>query len=678
MDLEAFRVQNYKRIEDTGWITCRDLTVLVGKNEAGKSAVLRGLSKMKPSDEEEYDGLREFPRHRYTREFSTRDWPVASVRLRVDGHDDHAQLTAIAPDLAGVTTAEVTRFYTGGYTVGFDPEPESVRFADTESALEAVAEAQDRLASALAPDGHGAGLRALKADVAASLSEAASLLPHNDVVLADQSDELLRAVSSHVNEAWQVEVLEVVAEPLRALADRNERAAQLAAACQWVVDAMPQFIYFDRYDVLDSAIHIPTFLQQAIATPHAPRVRTARSLLRHVGLDAGELHDLGQHGSSPVEDDAKRRHIDERAILTSSASQAMTRKFTEWWQQRQHSIRYQLDGDYLRVWVSDDLNPSEIELDQRSAGMQYFFSFFLVFLVEAVGAHANSVLLLDEPGTSLHGTAQAKIIELLQVIAKDNQVIYTTHSPFMIDVDHLERVRPVYEEPISGFTRVSEGAWPADRDALFPLQAALGYQLAQSLVLAPRQVLLESVPDYWLLSALDHAVRVAGRTGLNPAVTLVPGGPAVRMIPLASMLAGHHVDLAVVLNGSQPGRHDTDPLAQAWPGGLSRVIFTGDFAPDGNAAGGLEDLFTSEYYLAAVKQVYGKIDLRPSAADQQIPAIAGRLTAMFARKGHPPFERWKVARALAGRVDADPRSVPPAAISAAAQLFHRLNELIAP
>jgi len=60
--LDSFRVQNYKRIEDTGWVRAGNLTVLVGKNEAGKSAILRGLSKIKPSDGELYDGLREFPR----------------------------------------------------------------------------------------------------------------------------------------------------------------------------------------------------------------------------------------------------------------------------------------------------------------------------------------------------------------------------------------------------------------------------------------------------------------------------------------------------------------------------------------------------------------------------------------------------------------------------------------
>ena len=66
MKLKKFRVQNYKKVHDTGWVSCRDVTVLVGKNESGKSAVFRGLSKLNPSDGEKYDPLKEFPRRRYT------------------------------------------------------------------------------------------------------------------------------------------------------------------------------------------------------------------------------------------------------------------------------------------------------------------------------------------------------------------------------------------------------------------------------------------------------------------------------------------------------------------------------------------------------------------------------------------------------------------------------------
>ena len=84
----------------------------MGKNEAGKSAVLRALSKIKPSDGEGYDGLREFPRGRYTDEFADQDWPVASVRLLLND-DERAELGEITAALSDVTTAEVTRCYSG-------------------------------------------------------------------------------------------------------------------------------------------------------------------------------------------------------------------------------------------------------------------------------------------------------------------------------------------------------------------------------------------------------------------------------------------------------------------------------------------------------------------------------------------------------------------------------------
>ena len=84
--------------------------------------------------------------------------------------------------------------------------------------------------------------------------------------------------------------------------------------------------------------------------------------------------------------------------------------------------------------------------------MQYFFSFYLVFLVEAADAHKNSILLLDEPGLHLHGTAQAKIIEFLRNLSKENQLLYSTHSPFMVDGNHLEDVRVVFEDEKDGTT----------------------------------------------------------------------------------------------------------------------------------------------------------------------------------------------------------------------------------
>lgn len=676
MKLEAFRVQNYKRIEDTGWVTCRDLTVLVGKNEAGKSAVLKSLSKIKPSDGEGYDGLREFPRNRFTSEFDSQDWPVASVRLRLDD-DEQAELEDVAPDLADVTTVVVTRHYSGVRAVGFEPSPPE-RAATKTLAMDAAAVARKRLAAAIAPDGRGEELRSIKEQADTAIQQRVSELPEDGDITVAHAEALLGAVTQFINEAWQKDCLDPGAEPLREVLELSSAADKRAQARTWVVDRMPQFVYFDRYDVLDSAIHVPTFLAQLANTPNAPRVRTTHCLFRHVGLDIGLLNQLGQHQPGTPEDAQVRRQIDERAIRMSSASQAMTSRFAAWWLQRRHTFHYQLDADYMRVWVSDDLNPSEIELDQRSAGMQYFFSFFLVFLVEAVDAHVNSILLLDEPGTSLHGTAQAKIVEFLRKLSDDNQVIYTAHSPFMIDADHLEAIRPVYEDPATGASMISDNVWPKDKDALFPLQAALGYQLAQSLFISKRQALVEGITDYWIFKSLDYAVRATGRQALDPSIILTPSGGASRMMPLASMLLGHDVDVVAVLDGDEPGRREGKKLGEKVLGDASRTIFAGDFTPAGNPAGETEDLFTVGYYLAAVKKVHGNIDLRFNTAEKQIPNIVDRLTAAFARKGHGDLEKLKIARALADTIDADPQAVPAETLDAAAQIFQKINLLIAP
>ena len=90
--------------------------------------------------------------------------------------------------------------------------------------------------------------------------------------------------------------------------------------------------------------------------------------------------------------------------------------------------------------------PEKIELESRSKGLQWFFSFFLVFLAESKDVHKNCVLLLDEPGLGLHPTAQADLIRFFNQLSDTNQLIYTTHLPFLVDHNNLDRVKAVYTE----------------------------------------------------------------------------------------------------------------------------------------------------------------------------------------------------------------------------------------
>lgn len=672
MRLVGFRVQNYKKIRDTGWITCGDLIAFVGKNEAGKSALFRGLSKLNPSDGEKYDGLKEFPRRRFTDEFKKEDWPVASGRFALDD-EARKQLAEICAELQAVTHVLCTRHYSWKLTVVFEPAPSIAPLTRADFA-KVLDELQQHIRDLSAPEGKGQALGAVKTALLQTVEQfqrAQAAKPNDEDVPESEVTPLINAVSAQTNEDWQRNVLQPLRDRAEELLSRARITDELARARQWVESNLPRFIYFDRYDVIDSAIHLPTFVQQLSSTPSAPKVRTTRCLFEYVGLDIQTLASLGRHQPGEAERAEIRRMVDERAIQLSSASSAMTNKFQDWWEQRRHKFRYQADGDYLRIWVSDDLDPSEIELDQRSLGMQYFFSFFTVFLVEAKGAHQRSILLLDEPGLHMHGTAQAKVVKFLEKLSQENQTLYTTHSPFMIDGDHLERVRIVYEAG-DGTTEVSEDVWPRDKDALFPLQAGLGYQLVQTLFVGRRQLIVEGLTDYWLLKALDHALRARGGRGLREDVVIVPSAGVNKLLPLASMLIGHDVEVVALLDGDEPGRREGQRLVdRLLSGDAGRCLFVGDFAQNNRAE--LEDLFPEADYLSAVEQAYGIANLAFGPEEASVEGIVNKVKHLFERQGRGQFEKWRPAAVLRDRITSNPKSVPDAVVETVSRIFDAVN-----
>jgi predicted ATP-dependent endonuclease of OLD family len=336
-------------------------------------------------------------------------------------------------------------------------------------------------------------------------------------------------------------------------------------------------------------------------------------------------------------------------------------------------VQYQIDGDYFRIWVSDDLDPSEIELDQRSAGMQYFFSFFTVFLVEAEDAHANSILLMDEPGLHLHGTAQTKVVKFLEKLSKDNQTLYTTHSPFMVDVDHLENARAVYEHD-DGTTKVSEDVWPRDVDSLFPLQAALGYQIAQGLFISKRQLIVEGITDLWLLKAIDQALGVKGGKRLRPDLVIVPSAGLTKLLPLAGMLIGHNIEIAALLDGDEPGRKEGKKLDEKLLAGKDRkCLFIGDFVDNSQAE--LEDTFPEEFYLSAVKEAYPTVELSFNEAERKLAGVVDRIESLFVRNGHGEFEKWRPASILRDRILASPEDIPQPLYEVMNRIFGAINNL---
>jgi predicted ATP-dependent endonuclease of OLD family len=230
----------------------------------------------------------------------------------------------------------------------------------------------------------------------------------------------------------------------------------------------------------------------------------------------------------------------------------------------------------------------------------------------------------------------------------------------------------VYEKE-DATTGVSEDVWPRDKDSLFPLQAALGYQLAQSLFISKRQLLVEGITDYWLIKTMAEILPSRNLPTLRSDITVVPSAGVTKLLPLASMLIGHEIEIGALLDGDEPARREGKKLVEKLLAGEDRrCLFIGDFV-EGLAGAEVEEVFTEEFYLSAVKAAYPDVKLSFNKEEKEQSGIVDRLNAFFNRKGNIPFEKWRVAAVLRDWMLDKPDSIPPIVYETMAKIFEAVN-----
>jgi hypothetical protein len=243
---------------------------------------------------------------------------------------------------------------------------------------------------------------------------------------------------------------------------------------------LPRFFYFDTYSVLNGKVSIPELRRRRDAKELEDADRTMLALLSMVGARLEDFHDAGNY------ERLKRE-------LEAAANSITDQVFQYWTQNKQLSVALDIaspeagaqppldQGPILHIRIHNLRHRVTVPFDERSRGFVWFFSFLAYFseLEDDEGAR-DVILLLDEPGLNLHATAQRDLLRFIdERLAPRHQVIYSTHSPFMIQADRLDRVRTVQDIDEEG-TKVSAEVFRTDSETVFPLQAALGYDLAQT------------------------------------------------------------------------------------------------------------------------------------------------------------------------------------------------------
>lgn len=675
MKLVNFQIKNFKVIEDTKAVKADPrVTALVGKNESGKSSVMKAMWKSRNVADAQFDKLYDYPRDTYSRDRKgTQEVAILEFELSPEEIDALVSELAAPPETRPKRIKYVTQYE------GEDKVGRAIQFEKGLAPKVSVADARD------AVEATKAAIAATGAADATSVQNAADAAIQQiklDAPLWDPANgKALDAFSGSVT-AWikadtqREAVATVERESFRTLLTVAKHGDPNEKGRAWLEKNLPVFIYFDDYGQLETRIHLPQYLARK-NTPDA-RIRTQTALFEWSGIDPKEILDLGRvRQQGETDEQVNRRHEKRRALLDSS-SFSLTGDWIKWWDGKRHKLHFDADGEDLVLRVSDEHNEFPVPFEERSHGFQWFFSFYLVFLVESKKAHIGAILLLDEPGLHLHPTLQAKLIELFERISESNQLLYSTHLPFLVDGNHLERVRTVHlAGPEPQKTVVSNDVRPTgDRDTLFPLQAAVGYSIAQTLFLGKRSLIVEGITDYWLIKTLADCLSAKDAPALHTDTILIPAGGTSRLMPLASiMLASSGVGeghLIVLLDSDKEGGQAAKRLKEVFSD-ESGVLMLGSAI--GLPAATIEDLVPRDAYVGALKTAGYAIAL--NAEEKAAATNVQAFEHAFARLAIGTFgmaEKVAASLTLIDMWGKDQSSIPNATKEKARTLLARINE----
>jgi hypothetical protein len=424
-----------------------------------------------------------------------------------------------------------------------------------------------------------------------------------------------------------------------------DRYAEAAAI---LYERLPLFVLFSNYHRVRPLVHLAhlaTRIEQKLLDDDQYDYGN-ECLLRLLGFTAKELSDLGRAGEPDSNDQEAlkkyRDQLDRRSYQLNAASVRLTNEIVKVWNPNPNRaeadrLRITADGQYLKVVVEDDLGV-EIELDQRSEGFQWLVSFFVVFFSETEGAHMNAILLLDEPGLSLHALKQRDFRETLSTLSRTNQTVYTTHSPFLVGPNELDLVRVVEMKDRKTGTKVHTTVTADDPAALLPLQEALGYDLAQSLFMQQRNLVLEGLTDFWYIEATSALLQEAGIVELNDKIALISANAASKVVYYATILHAHNLKVAALLDSDAAGDQaaQQDVLVNAL--GNKRILRTRDVYKGAVTKPEVEDLLR-ETLVEVAGTVLGW-DVKEKAAAQAGRPIVDLFSAEIS-----DFSKYKLAKA---------------------------------
>lgn len=641
MKLIKARVQNYRSIIDSGTFEIEALkTILVGPNEAGKTVLLKALQQLnKPEEIEGFKAIRDYPRSLYnditTGQVEAEDIEVVRGYFQLDEEDKEL----VDDDFKNCIYVLYRNLDNSGIHY-LENAPDKIKFENISKDLLRLFSHIDKQFEADEPE-------TTKEKPSAELKKITDVFWNTKVLTEDNSKELIACLEKFyplIDEENEKEE-----ERYNSIISKVNYNKKFDEVLELLGSRIPIFVLFNNYFKVKPSIHLEHLAQrveQNLLEDDKFYDYGNLCLLKLLGFSARELATIGST-PSPAKNNLDalttyRDTLDNRTYQLNAASVRLTEEIKNIWNPNPNrpeaeKIRISADGQYLKVVVEDEIGV-EVELDQRSEGFQWIVSFFVVFFSEAMDKHKNAILLLDEPGLSLHGLKQRDFRNTISKLAIKNQTIYTTHSPFLVGPDELDIVRVVELKNRKEGTKIHTTISSSDPAGLLPLQEAFGYDLAQSLFSQQRNLILEGLTDYWYLDSVAQMFKADKVEVLNEKIALVFANSAGKVVYYATILFAHNLKVAALLDSDAAGDQAAQQENLVHTLGNKNILRTKDYC-QGISKPEIEDLLR-ETLVKVVKEEFGK-DVKEISKEQSSRPIVDIFTSEI-----KDFSKYKLAKAF--------------------------------
>lgn len=550
MKIKKFRIQNFKSINDSGYCTfASDLTILVGKNESGKTATLEALKyfnkdvQRAPEDAFPIDGSGKEPQVEVC--FSLERSEIEQIQGASGVKLADKAIGYIMKE--GLTAIKDSR---GRYHLSEDCIKELFNDHADDLPIEHIKSAKEKLHQLLnVPHFPSIDYESSNENIQKQSRAFIRIVKTSLPSVKDEQTqmEVVQAIRVIVKES--VQLTEPRPQQSKEEAPSEQTMNSVAFFVERFVERLPNFIFFTEFsDILPFEVPVAELKNNQAVLDFA----------KVSGLDLDYF--------------IETRDVQKRINFLNRHSMRISGNFLKYWNQDKIELVVKSEGDSLLFGVLEQGKTDFFKIEQRSKGFQWFLSFYL--RINAQRSDSN-IIIIDEPGTYLHANTQKEILKVLEKEAGgDTQVIFSTHCPYLIDPQRLDRVRLVLKDQQIGTVITDDIHSYANEESMVPVMTAMDGGKTNAAPLSGKQnVIVGTVHDFYFWKAMKKYIKNLDHLD---DINLLPATDDDQVQQLISMMIAYDQDFQLLLNHNNNGWKVGQQLKEKFGFGDEKITFVSE------------------------------------------------------------------------------------------------------